>query len=60
MMKLSLKTISFLGLILTLIPSFFVFNGYIELSTGKYLMLLGTILWFTTCPFWIGKNKKEA
>ena len=60
MRKSFLKIISYLGLILTLTPSFFVFNKAIELNTGKYLMLIGTILWFTTCPFWIGKKEKEA
>lgn len=58
-MKTSLKLISFIGLGLTLLPSFFVFFGVIELDTNKNLMILGTVLWFITAPFWMNKRVQE-
>ncbi len=60
-MKMILKLISLIGLGLTLLPSFFVFSGLIELDPNKNLMILGTILWFITAPFWMNKRvQKEA
>jgi hypothetical protein len=58
MSKMLLKIISFIGLLLTLIPSFFVFLNRIELETNKYLMLVGTLLWFGSSPFWMNKSKR--
>lgn len=55
-MKLLLKYISLLGLLLTVIPSFLVFNGAIDISLHKTLMLIGTFLWFIPAPFWIKKS----
>lgn len=58
MLKMLLKIISYIGLILTLIPSFFVFLKVIELDTNKYLMLVGTLLWFGCSPFWMNRTRK--
>ena len=58
MFKLILKIISYAGLVLTLIPSFLVFTKVIGFETNKHLMLLGTVLWFGTCPFWMNKSKQ--
>ena len=57
-MKNLLKIISAIGLVLTLVPSFLVFTQTIDLENHKLLMLIGTILWFGTAPFWM--NKKVA
>ncbi|MBO8130033.1 MAG: hypothetical protein H0Z29_00785 [Candidatus Marinimicrobia bacterium] len=57
---LVLKILSFAGLILTVIPSFFVFAGIISLEVNKNLMIIGTILWFATSPFWINKEKTNG
>lgn len=59
-MQAILKLISFLGLLLTVVPSLLVFSGTIELSFHKTLMLIGTLLWFGTAPFWMNKQKAEA
>ncbi|WP_114781798.1 hypothetical protein [Botryobacter ruber] len=56
-MQVILKFISLIGLLLTVVPSFLVFSGAIELSFHKTLMFIGTVLWFGTAPFWM--NKKE-
>ena len=58
MSKTLLKIISFVGLLLTLIPSLLVFLNGIELETNKYLMLVGTFLWFGSSPFWMNKSKR--
>ncbi len=57
MFKISLKIVSFTGLALTLIPSIMVFSNGFDLDSCKNLMLLGTILWFGTSPFWMNKKK---
>lgn len=56
-MQFILKILSYIGLILTVVPSFLVFAGVIELSFHKTLMLIGTLLWFLTAPFWMNKEK---
>jgi hypothetical protein len=50
------KLISFLGLVLTVAPSFFVLAGRIDWSLHSKLMLAGMILWFATAPFWMKKS----
>ncbi len=50
------KIISFIGLALTIVPAFLVFNGTITLEENHQLMFLGTILWFLSASFWINKN----
>lgn len=52
-----LRTVSFLGLALTLVPSILVFLNVVQLEDYKTLMLIGTLLWFLTAPFWINKSK---
>jgi len=54
-----LKYISFLGLILTVFPSFFVFRGELSLEQHKLLALVGTLIWISTAPFWINKTKPQ-
>ena len=49
------KIISFVGLGLTLVPAFLVYQGVIDLDTNKNLMLLGTLIWFSTAPYWINR-----
>lgn len=52
-MDILLKSISFLGLGLTVVPAFLVFAGSIEWSTHAMLMMVGALLWFVTAPFWM-------
>lgn len=58
-MNYILKTISFIGLALTLFPAFFVLKGTLDDETYKMLILIGTVCWFATAPFWIFKDKKS-
>jgi hypothetical protein len=52
-MKKLLIVLSFIGLALTIIPSFLVFNGVIVQKTNFWMMGVGMILWFVTAPFWM-------
>jgi len=52
-MTFVLKVTSYLGLGLTLIPAFLVFTGVLTWNTHAFLMIVGTVLWFVSAPFWI-------
>ena len=58
-MRIFLIIVSAIGLVLTIVPSFFVLAGSMELDMNKNLMFLGTALWFVTVPFWINKPKEK-
>ena len=49
--------ISFIGLALTIIPSFLVLIGEATMDQNKTFMLIGTVLWFGSVPFWMNKKK---
>jgi len=52
-MKSVLKLISFVGLALTLFPAFLVFSGVMTWDRYATWMLVGTLLWFLSAPFWM-------
>jgi len=58
-MRKLLILISLLSLLLTLTPSFLVFFGVITLELNKTLMLIGTIGWFATAPYWMNKKSSK-
>jgi len=55
-MKTLTKLISVTGLGLTIVPAFLVFFQKITLQSHYHLMLIGTILWFISAPFWMNKK----
>lgn len=55
-MKALYKSVSWAGLLLTIVPSFLVFSGNIGSKTNQWLMFAGLVLWFASAPFWIGKK----
>jgi hypothetical protein len=59
-MTLLLKVLSFVGLGLTAVPAFLVFADVITWETHATLMLVGTLLWFATSPFWMQEETAEA
>jgi len=59
-MRTALKLISFAGLGLTVVPSFLVFVGRITWDTHAALMLVGTVLWSASAPFWMLETKPRA
>jgi len=54
-----LKIISCLGLVLTIIPSLFVFKGVIDIKVHYQLMIVGMIMWFGTAPFWMKSKSPD-
>ncbi|MFN3159027.1 MAG: hypothetical protein ACE37I_06915 [Rubinisphaera brasiliensis] len=56
MMRNSVKLISFLGLGTTLLAAILFWAGMFDLPTAKIAMLAGTIVWFATCPLWMGRE----
>ncbi len=55
-MKYLLRTGSFLGLGLTVVPAFLVFSGTLSWNAHAVLMAVGALLWFVTAPFWMAKE----
>ena len=56
-MKILLIFVSICSLLLTIIPAILVFNGVMTLDMDKSLMLIGTVGWFITAPYWMNKEK---
>nr|WP_298991218.1 hypothetical protein [uncultured Polaribacter sp.] len=53
-----LKLISGLSIgVLILLMSILLFLDKIDLATVKMLMLIGTVLWFVSTPFWMKEEK---
>lgn len=48
-----LRALSYIGLVLTLLPALLVFGDAIDLRTYRWIMLGGTLLYLATAPFWI-------
>lgn len=59
MVKYIVRICSFIGLVLTLIPSIMVFNGIIEKETHFNLMVVGLLLWFLSAPFWLKDSSPD-
>jgi len=55
-MKILLRAISFAGLILVLLPAVLTFAGQMAFDTATAWMMVGTIGWFGTAVFWLGKK----
>lgn len=58
-MKQLLMGVSAIALGLTVIPAFLVWQGDLAWETHAQLMLLGTVLWFASAPFWMGKSPDQ-
>ncbi len=59
-MRTLLMVLSYIGLALTILPSFFVFKQVISWDLHAQLMLAGMFLWFLTAPFWMQKKKDDT
>ena len=56
-MSLLLKVVSVAGLGLTVVPAFLVFAGTITWTTHAWAMMVGSVLWFVSAPFWMGEKR---
>ena len=59
-MKIILPLVSTLGLLLVLGPVIAYALGLLDKPRMSDLMLLGTILWFASVPWWIGVDKSGS
>lgn len=58
-MKKFLKTISFIGILLTILPPVLLLAGATScLHCTKNFMLAGMIIWFSAAIPWLGTSKK--
>jgi hypothetical protein len=51
-----MKLASLVGLGLTVVPAFLVAAKLISWQSHAVLMLVGTLIWFATAPFWMGEK----
>ncbi|MBN2234548.1 MAG: hypothetical protein JW706_05315 [Opitutales bacterium] len=58
-MKTALKWISLLALVAVILPPFLYFKGSVSKPMMSGIMLAGTVLWFATAPFWMGRRQEE-
>lgn len=56
-MKRLAQLVSLVGLVLTGVPAFLVFAGSIPFEQHTLLMLIGTVLWFASAPFWMKQKE---
>ncbi len=57
--RLILKTISYIGLVVSIIPAFLVFAGALSKQVYLNLMIVGMVLWFGTAIFWVKRDHLE-
>jgi hypothetical protein len=53
-----LKSISYVGLAITVLAPLLFWNGKITIDGTKTLLIVGMILWFATSIFWIKHEPK--
>ena len=58
-MKTIIKILAIIALFITLVPSLLFFFGQVSEGTSKIWMMIGTLLWFATASFWLGKKNEE-
>ncbi|MEM7548585.1 MAG: hypothetical protein AAF363_02860 [Bacteroidota bacterium] len=53
------KTLGIVGLMLTVVPSFLIFNDTISLELNKSIILIGTLVWFIGAPLALNKSNSS-
>ncbi len=56
-MRTIAKTLSFLALAGILVPPTLYLAGNLHLPAVKVWMLVATVVWFVTVPFWMGRKQ---
>ncbi len=56
-MKIPLQIISLIGLLLVILPAVLTFAGRMNFEQAKTWMVIGTVVWFASAVFWLGKKK---
>ena len=57
-MKSILQILSFAGILLTIVPPVLYFMELISRSSQNLWMFAGTIIWFASATFWLGRKKE--
>jgi len=57
-MNTLLKIASLIGLLLTIVPPILFFAGTIGHSDQNFTMFIGTVIWFGSAGFWLGRKVK--
>ena len=55
-----LKTISYLGLAITIAAPLLVWAGKLSIEANKTLLIVGMLVWFGSAVFWIKREKTEG
>ena len=58
-MRLLLQIASWAALVVTALATVLYMAGQVELPRTQLVMLLATIAWFATTPFWMGRPKVD-
>lgn len=58
-MKKILPFVSSVGLALIIVPACLYLAQSVDKSQMQGLMLVGTVLWFASAPFWMGKSEES-
>ena len=56
-MKTALQITSYLALALIIVPPVLYLAAAMEKSTMSTVMIVGTVLWFATVPWWMGRGR---
>jgi hypothetical protein len=54
-MKIVLRTVSWIALSASILPAILYMNDVMPLGAVKTCMLISTVVWFVTTPFWMDK-----
>ena len=57
-MRLAAQIISWISLVLLVLPSVMFLSGSMELDRVKQVMLIATLVWFVTASLWMWQDKK--
>jgi hypothetical protein len=56
-MKKWLQLLSWSALALVILPPMFYLAGQVEKGSMKFWMTVGTVVWFATVPWWMGRRR---
>lgn len=54
-----MKLLSFIGLLMSILPSILFFLGEMEMGSMKLWMGIGMVVWMISAPFWINKASAQ-
>ena len=56
-MRKWLQLLSWSALALVILPPMFYLAGLVEKDSMKFWMTVGTVVWFATVPWWMGRRR---